>query len=331
MTHPRVSIITPTYNQERFIGQCIESVLAQTYLHWEQIIIDDGSTDKTGEIIAQYKDERIKYIRQDNVGIWRLGETYNKALKISQGELIAVLEGDDFWPAWKLERQIAVFEREKVVLSFGKAAVTNSQGKTVYISSENLKWFRGRKKEEILRKLLLQNFIPACTAMCRKDALLSIGGFQQPEDVPYVDYPTWLELCLVGEIQPVDEICGYWRRHRRQMSAVLTPEMTRAHNKCCLDFFEHLPQELKQLMRLSTDELFNVCQYNVASSYFASGRTNLFQDKWVEARQNFTQALTQGNLPTKIKSLLGIACSYLHLDLEWAALLMRRPRLNKLP
>ena len=78
ITSPKVSIITPTYNHEKFIGQCVESVLAQTYPNWEQIIIDDGSTDRTGEIVAQYKDERVKYIRQDNLGIWRLSKRVNR-------------------------------------------------------------------------------------------------------------------------------------------------------------------------------------------------------------------------------------------------------------
>ena len=77
-----VSIITPTYNHEKFIGNCIESVLAQTYPYWEQIIVDDGSNDDTGKIIASYKDKRIKYIKQKNKGIWKLKETYNKALDI---------------------------------------------------------------------------------------------------------------------------------------------------------------------------------------------------------------------------------------------------------
>ena len=80
-----VSIITPTYNHEKFIGKCIESVLAQSYPHWEQIIVDDGSNDGTEEIVASYNDERIKYIKQENKGIWRLKETYNKALKNSNG------------------------------------------------------------------------------------------------------------------------------------------------------------------------------------------------------------------------------------------------------
>ena len=74
MKKPLVSIITPTYNHEKFIGQCIESVLSQTFSTWEQIIIDDGSTDGTLETIARYKDKRIRYIWQENMGIWRLGK-----------------------------------------------------------------------------------------------------------------------------------------------------------------------------------------------------------------------------------------------------------------
>lgn len=82
-----------------------------------------------------------------------MGETYNKALQISQGELIAVLEGNDFWPADKLEKQFPAFERKEVVLSWGKAAVTNSRGKTLWIISKSLSWFKNRTRIEVLRTL----------------------------------------------------------------------------------------------------------------------------------------------------------------------------------
>jgi glycosyltransferase involved in cell wall biosynthesis len=72
---------------------------------------------RTREIAAQYGDRRIKYIRQDNVGTWRLAETYNKALQLSEGQLIAILDGDDFWPNYKLERQVPLFKREDKLVS----------------------------------------------------------------------------------------------------------------------------------------------------------------------------------------------------------------------
>jgi len=82
----------PTYNHERYIRECIDSVLSQTYPDWKQIIIDDGSTDKTPEIISEYRDRRIRYLRQKNVGIFNLSKTYNRALKIAKGELIMLKE-----------------------------------------------------------------------------------------------------------------------------------------------------------------------------------------------------------------------------------------------
>src|SRR5437667_7605704 len=99
---PLVSVITPAYNHRRFIGPCIESLLGQTYTNWEQIIIDDGSTDDTAEVVRSYSDPRIRYFHQENQGIDALAQTYNRALNLSRGELIAVLEGDDLWPEDKL-------------------------------------------------------------------------------------------------------------------------------------------------------------------------------------------------------------------------------------
>ena len=75
-------------------------------------MIDDGSTDNTEYEVAKYHDDKIKYLKQENVGIWRLSETYNKALDMSKGDLIAILEGDDYWPSFKLEEQVKIFEEK---------------------------------------------------------------------------------------------------------------------------------------------------------------------------------------------------------------------------
>jgi len=304
-----VSIITLTYNHENFIGECIESVLAQTYPHWEQIIIDDGSTDKTGEMVTQYKDKRIRYIRQNNVGIWRLDESLNKALQLSQGEFIAILSGDDFWPPYKLEKQITAFRKENVVLSWGKAAITDKNGKIIEIVPKSIKSFRNNSKEEILEKLLVQNFIAACTVILRKETLLSIGGFKQPENVPFNDYPTWLRFCLKGEFYPIDEIMGYYRQHEQQMTEKKIAAITEA-SKYSIDFLHEMPKELRDSIGVTINDLLIIYQKRIARDLYQAGKIAITEEKWKDARTNFKKAYKKGSIPTKIRVLKGLLCSY---------------------
>jgi len=109
MPLPLVSIITPTYNHQKYIGDCIRSALAQTYQNWEMIIVDDGSTDNTPGIIRSFTDSRIRYIPQAHQGGYKLASIYNTALREAQGDLVAILEGDDFWPPDKLSVQAPYF------------------------------------------------------------------------------------------------------------------------------------------------------------------------------------------------------------------------------
>lgn len=220
-----VSIITPTYNHEKFVGKCIESVLAQSYPHWEQIIVDDGSDDNTEDVVASYNDDRIKYIKQENKGIWKLKETYNKALANSNGDIIAILEGDDFWPYYKLEKQILAFNDPEVVLSWGKADITNERNNIIGYRPKSISWLKKKSNQELYKYLFFGNFIPACTVMCRRSALIEIHGFKQCKKFPYVDHTTWLELGLTGKFLYVDKILGYWRHHETQISATMSLEM----------------------------------------------------------------------------------------------------------
>lgn len=101
-----VSIITPTYNCGKFIGETIDSVKSQTYQNWEMIIVDDCSTDNTEEIVKIYqkKDDRISYYKFDeNLGA---AIARNKAMEMAKGDYIAFLDSDDLWSPEKLEKQI---------------------------------------------------------------------------------------------------------------------------------------------------------------------------------------------------------------------------------
>ncbi len=125
-----VSILTPVYNHT-YIEHTIQSVLNQTYEDWEWIILDDGSDDGSAEIIHSFKDSRIHYSYQDHVGFPHLSSTFNKALTLCTADLVAMLDSDDYWPAYKLAVQIPTLDDPDVVLSYGESTLVNPQGKKI--------------------------------------------------------------------------------------------------------------------------------------------------------------------------------------------------------
>jgi teichuronic acid biosynthesis glycosyltransferase TuaG len=111
-----VSIITPVYNSERYIGETIRSVLSQTHTNWEMIIADDFSKDNTSEMVKSFKDSRIKYFKlEKNSGA---AVARNKALEKAQGKYIAFLDADDMWKPNKLEKQLNFMIENKIGFSF---------------------------------------------------------------------------------------------------------------------------------------------------------------------------------------------------------------------
>lgn len=113
---PLVSIITPVYNSEKYIGETIESVLNQTYQNWEMLIVDDCSSDNTAEVMKRYSDPRIKYFRlKENSGA---AMARNYALEKAEGRYIAFLDADDLWKPNKLEKQIAFMRTRGIGFSF---------------------------------------------------------------------------------------------------------------------------------------------------------------------------------------------------------------------
>ncbi len=325
--YPLVSIITPTFNHEKFIGTCIESVLNQTFQNWEMIIIDDGSTDRTGFIVSEYKDERIRYVKQENLGIWKLKDTYNKALKMSKGSLIAILEGDDAWPSYKLEEQVKLFKKEHIVFSWGKKNTINDRNEIIAFDLPSLHTFKNMPPEEITRKLIVANFIQPCTVMIDKKALISIGGFIQHKKTPYVDYPTFLELSLKGRFYPSDKILGYWRKHKAQVTTLKETEMNVGF-MVSVDFYEKLDPNHKKVIKFNREDKSKFLEKIKNDQIAVSARLSLVKGQWKEAINYYRSIFKKGDLKIKIQSFLGIICALLKIDLEWFAIISCKPKLR---
>ena len=123
-----VSIVTPCYNAGKFIGQTIDSVLAQTHTHWELIIVDDCSSDSSVEIIERYtyRDNRIKLIRQPENGGAVLAR--NKAIEEACGQYIAFLDADDLWLPNKLEKQLVFMREHDLAFTYSSYQLMNESG-----------------------------------------------------------------------------------------------------------------------------------------------------------------------------------------------------------
>jgi len=292
---PLISILTPVYNQSSYIRAAIHSVLNQTYKNWEWIIVDDGSVDDTRDIIHSYKDERIRYFYQEHAGIDGICATHNKALGLSEGDFIALIDGDDLWPAYKLEKQLESFSDDAVVLSYGECCLIDSVGKRIdYVRvPHDERTSRNDPIGAALQELLLKanSLIFNPTVLIRRSALDSIGGFIDYKGLSH-DFPTWCRLSLEGTFHPVPSCLGCWRKHAG--SVTFHNAEYRFRNKITFikDFFELHEKKIESLgLGLTKDEIRSHVALRLQTfiDYFSYDRAMLLArtGMFKEAREEF--------------------------------------------
>lgn len=325
---PLVSILTPTYNHEKYIVDCIESVIKQTFENWEMIVLNDGSTDSTLNLVAEYaaRDERILLVDQENIGIFRLSEIYNRGLQLARGEYVAILEGDDCWSADKLEKQMdALSLNPNAVLCWGQARCVNEDiSRTYYIApdlkSSDAKFFHNDPVGSILNVFLFRNCIPALTMVIRKDVLTSIGGFKQVFNLPLVDFPTLYELADEGVFHFIPEILGDWRNYSSQVTKTYPAEMMTGFYqlaKACLS--THSKSTFANVDMKILDHYY---QKRMVIAYARSGRYKLIRNEFSAARTDYRKALFGFGLlePVwKLRAIIGLILSFFHLNVEGLA------------
>lgn len=325
MSFPLVSIITPTYNHEKYISDCIISAQAQTYSNWEMIVVDDGSTDSTFEIAKSFanNDPRIKVYTQENVGIFRLRETYNFALGKSAGKYIAVLEGDDVWLPGKLELQVPTLEADELaVLSWGMAFSSTADLSVNYdlhpLTDFGDSVFFNLPLKSASAILLFTCFMPALTVLIRRSALDKIGGFLQNYDLPLVDLPTWQQLSLIGTFTYIQQPLGKWRIYPTQVTKIYTAQMTEGFYKLALEFFDENKTYFESL-GVPKIQINRRYRKLLIINYSRAGRYKLIRKNFSEARKDYCKSIFHFGFyePVwKVRSLIGIVFSLFHADIE---------------
>jgi glycosyltransferase involved in cell wall biosynthesis len=297
---PSVTIITPAYNHGRFISAAIESVLAQTFPDWEMVVIDDASLDDSADIVQGFarKDSRLRLIRHEtNWGMDKLAATYNQGLSVASGEWIALLDGDDAWPPWKLCRQLRELAGDpEIILGFGRSLLLSPAGRTLGEVQGKLPaycqaYFRNFRGQVLLPLLLRPCFIHPVTVMVRRAALEKIGGFLQPPGLGLVDHPTFLELARQGIFFGSADVLGYYRRHRDSQSLNRIVELTLGERQMVFNFLERAAFPVSKKLRRRMDRSWAV---ETVWASLTQGRLLLLRKQRRAARASFRRCLQTG-------------------------------------
>lgn len=191
-----VSIILPVYNGRKFLKECIESVLNQTYNFFELIIIDDGSTDKSEEIVKEFNSEKIRYYFKDNEGV---AATRSFGLSKAKGDIISFIDQDDMWNESYLVQVVEHMKEYDFIYANGRYLIDKNLGNNIY----NDKQSELNKSDSSLSRLLRQNFIVSPTQVSVKSKVIhKVGMFDQTLDGSGADdWDYWIRIFSVDSIK----------------------------------------------------------------------------------------------------------------------------------
>ncbi len=201
----------PVYNCEQYLGDAIESLIVQSFSSFELIIIDDGSADRSSNIIASFNDERIRVFRQANQG---LAATLNRGISLARGKYIARQDQDDLSHPDRISLQVAYMEGHPDCVLLGSWAQIMEVDRLVD------RFHRHPVDELMLRyQLLFNNPFVHSSVLLRRSALLQVGGYTtDPNRQPPEDYELWSRLSRIGSMANIGEVLLTYREIPGSMS-----------------------------------------------------------------------------------------------------------------
>ena len=190
---PVVTVIIPTFNRALIVGRAIRSVLGQTFQDWELLVVDDASTDNTEQVVKNFPDRRIRYIRHDQNR--RVSAARNTGIRSAQGEYVSFLDDDDEWLPEKLVKEVEVFRNsaQEVGLVYTGKTLFDEDGRVLQVRMPTLSGW-------VYDAMLDRHFIGSPSRVTvRKQVLDWVAGFDETF-VNCQDYDLWLRVAKVSKI-----------------------------------------------------------------------------------------------------------------------------------
>jgi glycosyltransferase involved in cell wall biosynthesis len=256
-----VSVVIPTFNRRRFIGSAIDSALAQTYAPIEIVVVDDGSTDGTAELIRERYagDRRVQYHWQINQG---QAIARNAAIREARGEVVAFLDSDDLWNPDKLEKQMPLMIRAPAVqIVHGGCSLVDESGRWVkdHVPARET----GVNVGHILGALVYLNRISCLTAVVRKEAIERVGGFNPGARLAAcaLDWDLWLRIACHGSVDYIPETLAKYRVHPGNSEVPVPPS---TYHRMLHTVLNHSRQEDRECVLRSGERRF---RYMIAEAF----------------------------------------------------------------
>jgi len=208
---PKFSVIMPVYDHAEYVGEAIESVRAQTFGDWELIVIDDGSSDGSGEIAEEFaaRDRRIRVLHQVNAGP---AAARNAGIRAAQGEWLAYLDSDDLWyPQTLANYGDAIAARPAALFFYGYRHRLNPDGSLTELPGEFQQHATGTR--EIFQRMYLSHM-----CVCYRRGLMDRAGPYDESLRSCEDYELYLRMSLHTTFEPLGRATGLRRRHGRNIS-----------------------------------------------------------------------------------------------------------------